>query len=101
MEVGGLKKSKSSQLRIDLYEVDVDIYFKESATVLNRIQKHGSIKEERYIWGRDGKNRPTRKKLIISLVIPRDKVPVFKMRMTKLNQSLKSAITYRKISTLV
>jgi len=101
VEVGGLKKGRSSQLRIDLYEVEVDIYFKESATVLNRVQKHGSIKEERYIWGRDGKNRPTRKKLILSIVIPRENVPVFKMRLTKLNQSLKSTITYRKVSTLI
>ena len=101
MEVGGDIKGKSSQLRIDLYEVEMEIYFKETATILNRVQKHGSIKEERYIWGRDGKNRPTRKKLIISIVIPRNKVPVFKMRMTKLDQSLKSTITYRKVSTLV
>ena len=101
MEVGGLKKSRSSQLRIDLYEVEVDIYFKESATVLNRVQKYGVIKEERYIWGRDGKNRPTRKKLILSIVISRENVPVFKMRITKLDQALKSTINYRKISTLV
>jgi len=101
VEVGGLIKGRSSQVRIDLYEVEVDIYFKESATVLNRVQKYGVIKEERYIWGRDGKNRPSRRKLILSIVISREKVPVFKMRITKLDQSLKSTIKYRKISTLV
>ena len=101
VEVGGVKKGRSSRPHIDLYEVEVELYFKESATVLNRVQRHGEIKEERYLWGRDGKNRPSRKKLFLSIVIPRENVPVFKMRLTKLDQSLNSTIKYRKISTLV
>jgi hypothetical protein len=99
--VGGVRKGGSSGSHVDLYEVEVDLYFKESATVLNRVQKHGVIKEERYVWGRDGKNRPSRKKLFLSIVIPRENVSVFKMRLTKLDQSLNSTIKYRKISTLV
>ena len=101
MGVGVVKKGRSSSPQIDLYEVVVDLFFKESATVLNCVQKYGVILEERYVWGRDGKNRPSRRKLILSIVIPRAKVPVFKMRLTKLDQSLNSTIKYRKILTLV
>ena len=95
------QRNRAIQHRIDLYEVEMDIFFKETATVLNRIQKYGEIKEERYVWGKDGYNRPRRRKLLLSIVIPRNNVKDFKMRITKLDQALSSTIQYRKIATLV
>lgn len=87
--------------RIDLYLVEVDIFFQDEKRVLSLAQDYGTIREERYIWGWDSFNRPRRDKLYLSVVIPRDKVPAFKMRVTKLDNVTRSRIKYRKVSNIV
>lgn len=95
------QRTHQTQFRIDLYEVEVDMYFQDEKKIINRVQKHGEIKEERYIWGRDGFNRPRREKLIISLVLQREKTREFKIAITQLDNSLASKIKYRLVSNLV
>jgi len=87
--------------RIDLYEVEMEIFFHEDKKLLTRLQKYGELKEEKYIWGRDDKNRPRREKMVLTLVLPRSEVADFKMRITKLDQALRSKLQYRKVSTLI
>jgi hypothetical protein len=89
------------EIRVDLYEAEVDIFFQDEKKVINRVQKHGEVKEERYIWGRDGFNRPRREKLILSLVLPSKKSREFKIAITQLDNSLSSKVEYRLISNLV
>jgi hypothetical protein len=95
------QKQRSPLIRIDLYEVEVHIFFQDEKRVLTLVHDYGEIKEERYVWGKDQYNRPRREKLYLSVVIPRDRVADFKMRVTKLDQATRSRISYRKVSTLV
>jgi len=88
--------------RIDLYELELQLYNNNDAKVITILQEYGEIKEERYTWGRDGFNRPRRERLVISLVLPRNQVPHFKRRITYLNIKENSPqIEYRKVSTLL
>ena len=88
--------------RIDLYEVEVQIHHNNDAKVITKMQEYGEIKEERYTWGRDTKNRPRRERLVLSLVLPRDQVPHFKRRITYMNSKPNAPqIEYRKVSNLI
>lgn len=95
------QRNEVSRTRIDLYEVEFEFYNNNERKILTKIQEYGDIKEERYIWGRDSKNRPRRDTCLLYLVIPRSKVPDFKMRITKMDQVSAYKIKYRKVSTLV
>ena len=95
------QQGQEPRVRVDLYEVEFEFYNNNERKILTKIQEYGDIKEERYIWGRDGKNRPRRDTCLIYLVISRSKVPDFKMRLTKMDQVSSYTIKYRKVSTLI
>lgn len=96
------QQNQQPQTRIDLYEVELQIYHNNDAKVITKMQEYGEIKEERYTWGQDSKNRPRRERLVLSLVLPRDQVPHFKRRITYMNSKPNSPqIKYRKVSNLI
>ena len=87
--------------KIDMYEVELMLYRNNDRKVLTVLQEYGEIREERYIWGRDSRNRPRRESLRVVLILPRSRVSVFKMRLSKLSQNDDEKLSYRLVSNLV
>jgi len=83
---------------LDLYEIEIKLRHNNDRKIMAAVKHYGRIKEEIYTWGEDQYHRERREKLILRVVVNREKLPYLKMRLGKIDPH---NVTYRKIMALV